>query len=83
MTRTRIFQDGGSVILQYNDQMTGDRITRTFYAPACGGYVRDDHHRQTCIGLAMSGPTLYIKNAADLLPTIRKHWKAARRAMTA
>lgn len=83
MKRARIFQDGGSVILQYDDHMTGDRITRTFYAPACGGYVRDGHHQQTCIGLAMRGPTLYIKNGADLLPTIRRHWKAARRTMAA
>jgi len=80
--RAQIRQDGSEVVLTYADPMTGEQIVRRFYAPANGGYVRDQSGRQVCQGLSHRGNTLVLTGGNSLISLIRREWQVARRAET-
>jgi len=80
--RAQIRQDGSEVVLTYADPMTGEQIVRRFYAPANGGYVRDQSGRQICQGLSHRGNTLVLTGGNSLISLIRREWQVARRAET-
>ncbi len=82
MTKATIKQLGDrTVSLSYDDEMTGERVTREFWVPRNDGtkYVREDN-TQVCDGLSSRGHTLSVQKAEDLLPLIRAEWKAAKAA---
>lgn len=78
LKRTKIYQSGNIVILEYISPMSGDACKREFYAR--GQYVYDaDTDNQVCYGLASRGDTLMISRS--LLSTIRAEWPQYRRSM--
>ena len=78
--RAQICQDGPDVVLTYADPMTGDTIVRRFWAPANGGWVRDQSGQQICQGLHYRGNTLFLTSGDSLISLIRREWQKARRA---
>ena len=70
-----------TVSLSYDDEMTGERVTREFWIPRNDGtkYVREGD-TQVCEGLSSRGNTLSVREASELLPLIRAEWKAAKAA---
>jgi len=83
--RAVIRQDANEVVLQYNDELTGERASRRFWVAENGGYVYEisssagAHRTQVCGCLSTRGYTLEAKDAADLLRVIRAEWRAAQR----
>jgi hypothetical protein len=83
--RAVIRQDANEVVLQYNDECTGERAERRFWVAENGGYVYEisssagAHRTQVCGCLSTRGYTLEAKDAADLLRVIRAEWRAAQR----
>lgn len=73
----------GDVVLSYDDFITGDRHTRTFFCPSGGGYVREEdsyrNNPQVCDGLSRRGPTLMASSDADLIRVIRREYRRMRR----
>jgi hypothetical protein len=69
----------GTVTLTYETEI-GDVVTREF--TEIGMYVyeynRNGNTRQVCVNLAQGGHTLYVGD--DLLDTIRREYRAMRRA---
>jgi hypothetical protein len=85
--RSAIRQDGAEVVLRCQDEMTGERIERRFWAPPGGGYVREVTAQrpgalgaQVTTGLGRMGGTLMVLTPDELLPLIRRHWQIGRRA---
>lgn len=74
-----------AVELAYDDELTGERITRRFHVRRAAGlaYVRDEGDRQVCSNLSDRGVTLYVHDEADLLPLIRREWRRAQGARRA
>ena len=85
MTRTMITKTADKeVTLTAIDPWTDEPMTRVFWIPACGGYVREgEHHtaddRQVCNGLERKGNTLRADNGDELLSIIRREWQVYRR----
>ena len=80
--RAVIRQDANEVVLQYNDECTGERASRRFWVAENGGYIYEitgAHRTQVCGCLSTRGYTLEAKDAADLLRVIRAEWRAAQR----
>jgi hypothetical protein len=84
--RAAIRQDGSEVVLRCNDDLTGERIERRFWAPPSGGYVREvtaqrpgTLGQQVCGGLSHRGNTLSVNSPDQLMALIRREWQAARR----
>jgi len=73
----------GWVTISYTEPATGERVTRTFRAPAGReGYVWENTHRcqqQVCEELAGTGTTL-IASAETLPAVIRREYRRMRRA---
>lgn len=69
------------VTISYDDCF-GDRVTRTFFCPASGGYIRESvrDYPQVCDQLAHSGSTLYAESGNDLIKIIRREYRSMRRA---
>lgn len=81
--KTKIWQDGNRVVVEYDDVFTGERRRREFMVPANGGYVREwisGGWRQVCDGLEALGDTLYLPEGASLIALIRHEYRAMRRA---
>lgn len=77
MPRTTIRQtDTHTVTLTYEDE-SGETVTREFWVPRNIGrkYVREGE-RQVCERLSRLGQTLYVFDAAEMLPLIRREWRA-------
>jgi hypothetical protein len=73
------------VTLRAVDPVTGEAVTRVFWVPSCGGYVREGERHlptdpQVCAGLSRRGSTLTATDGDDLLRVIRREWAAYRRA---
>jgi hypothetical protein len=73
------------VTLTALDPLSGEAVMRVFWAPRCGGYVREGAQHlptdpQVCVGLGRLGPTLTATDGDDLLRVIRREWAAYRRA---
>ncbi len=85
MTRTTIRRDDASnrATMTYQDDM-GRVVTREFFAPAEGGYVRENWNnpRQVCAMLAGGGATLVWnpKRDPELVDLIRRERAQAMRA---
>lgn len=77
----------GHVTLAFDDAYTGERITREFFCPTNGGYVREwDEKRlfpQVCHGLGRTGNTLVSPTLSHLAGIIRLEYRAMRRAEVA
>lgn len=76
--RTTITTDTqGYVTIAYDDD--GERVSRTFFAPVDGGYVREVDSRgqypQVCDKLYSRGSTLRATRAG-LADVIRREWRA-------
>lgn len=69
--------------LRYTDD-AGHVVDREFFAPAGGGYVRENwgNPRQVCEHLSGGGATLIWEPTRDaqLVDLIRREWSAGRRA---
>jgi hypothetical protein len=70
--------------LLYEDAATGDFVTRHFFAPADGGYVREwvnggRDARQVCDALGAGGATLYWSGRKPLIEMIRREFRLMRR----
>ena len=81
--RTKITTDDhGYVTISYDDFL-GERVTRTFFCPTNGGYVREQDSRgqypQVCDGLSRRGNTLDCASRAELPAMIRREYRAMRR----
>lgn len=77
--RTTIKQTAATeVTLNAEHPMTGEEITRVFWVPTNGGYVREGD-TQVCEGLSDRGYTLEATDGADLLAVIRAEWAKFRR----
>jgi hypothetical protein len=77
--------DTNEVTLNAVDPLTGEAVSRTYWVPRCGGYVREGALHlptdpQVCAGLGRRGNTLTATDGDDLLRTIRREWAAYRRA---
>lgn len=80
MTKTMIRKISDfTVALSYDDKFSGERVTREFWIPRCGGYVREGD-QQVCVGLDCRGNTLSADDGVALLLTIRYHYYAMRDA---
>lgn len=87
MAKTRFIADGNEVTIEYDDAMTGERVTRTFFAPYnVNGHpmyvrVRDTAQRfpQVCAGLSSTGSTL-MATPETLLAVIKREYRAMRAA---
>lgn len=85
MTRTTITKTADNeVTLTAIDPWADEPITRVFWIPTSGGYVREgDRHiaddRQVCNGLDRKGSTLMADDGDELLSIIRTEWKVCRR----
>lgn len=87
--RAKIRQiDTNYVQISYNDR-TDSRVTREFYVPVSGGYVREtalysngcereNHNAQVCVGLNPIGRALEA-HPDTLLDTIRAEYRRMRR----
>jgi hypothetical protein len=83
MARTQITTDDyGYVTISYDHYYTGDRVTRTFFCPPDGGYVREscDGYPQVCERLASMGNTLLAGSRETLPKLIRREYQAMRAA---
>ena len=85
MTRTTIKKTGThEVTLTAIDPMSGEQVTRVFWTPTGGGYVREGaqhtaNDRQVCASLSGRGNTLIASSGDDLLRTIRREWASYRK----
>ena len=82
--KTTIKSDSiGFVTVSYDDCISGDRVTRTFFCPTGGGYVREQDSRQqypqVCDRLSSRGSTLTCKSRDNLIDLIRHEYRAMRR----
>jgi hypothetical protein len=75
--KTKITHAQATVTIAYTN-IWGDRISRTFWIPAAGGYVRENS-QQVCRKLSTRGDTL-MSTRATLLADIRREYRAMRRA---
>jgi hypothetical protein len=84
--RTQIFADKAQpnyVTVIADDLITGERVTTQYFAPACGGYVRINDHRnypQVCDGLQSTGSTLSWGGGLPFANLIRREFRAGRAA---
>ena len=72
-----------TVVVEYDDVITGERRCREFMVPLRGGYVREwtgNDWRQVCDGLSTRGDTLYLNESGSLISLIRREYRAMRRA---
>ena len=69
--------DSSTVSISYDDYMTGERVTREFWIPISGGYIRESE-RQVCNGLSDRGYTLMANDQDDLLGAVRREYAAMR-----
>lgn len=72
------------VTLSAIDPATDEQVTRVFWIPMSGGYVREGaghsgSDRQVCDGLAFRGATLSADTVENLLKLIRSEWAAYRK----
>lgn len=85
MTKMRLTTlSTGAVSLEYDDEDTQERVTRTFCCPSSGGYVRELHRdewKQVCNLLAARGETLTCPSDSELPDLIRTEYKAMRRTV--
>lgn len=80
MTRTTIRATASNYVeLSFDHPMTGERVTREFHCPRNGGYVREGD-KQVCGELSSMGYTLRVDDETELLPLIRREWRAAQAA---
>lgn len=84
MTRMKMTDHSvSSCTIEYADAEDGGRWTRTFTAPAAGGYVREifgpmKDGRQACEGLMCAGVTLIWRPSMGYLSDlIRKEYRKA------
>jgi hypothetical protein len=81
--KTKIYETNqGTVVVSYDDTITGERLTREFMVPANGGYVREwvrGDWKQICDGLSNRGDTLHLNKSGNLLGVIRSEYRAMRR----
>lgn len=84
--RTTITSDAGypnRCTIRYEDE-AGQLVERDFFAPAEGGYVREDwrNPRQVCERLQGGGATLVWSPERDgtLASLVRREWRARRAA---
>jgi hypothetical protein len=75
--KTKITYSHDTVTIAYTN-IWGDRISRTFWVPATGGYVREGS-QQVCRKLSTRGDTL-MSTRATLLDDIRREYRAMRRS---
>jgi hypothetical protein len=82
MKTTITSDDQGYITISYDCAYTGERITRTFFCPINGGYVRESLHDypQVCEQLAHHGSTLTCSSRGHLIDVIRREYRAMRRA---
>ncbi len=79
--KTKIQLNGAcSVKLTAGDPYSGEEITREFFIPTKGGYVREYTSNiydtpQVCAGLSKYGNTLHCNDGQHLLETVRKEWR--------
>jgi predicted ATP-grasp superfamily ATP-dependent carboligase len=80
-TSFTINQDG-TFTIKYQEFLTGDRITRHFWAPSDGGYIREllPNLRQTCANLGVSGSTLQCDSRKHCYQVLRNAYTAMRKA---
>jgi hypothetical protein len=84
--KTTIIKTGrNTVALNGIDPVSGERVSRLFWVPTGGGYVREGalHNSsdpQVCAGLSRKGNCLFADDGDDLLRVIRREWRAYRRA---
>ena len=70
----------GCVTISYDNNIYGERITRTFYCPIDGGYVREtNNNKQVCEKLDNRGATLTADSRAGLIDVVRREYTAMRR----
>lgn len=76
--------DKGYVTINYDCQMTGDRVTQTYFCPENGGYVKisdpEGRYPKVCERLSSRGNTLMSPNRSALADVIRREYRAMRRA---
>lgn len=83
--KTTIKQTGDhEVTLTAIDPITDEPISRVFWTPTSGGYIREGANhtaddKQVCAALGGRGNTLTAGNIDDLLATIRREWHAYRK----
>ena len=76
--KTKFSQDGQNrVTLEYDDFLSGERVTREFFCNPNGGYVRENSG-QVCAGLASRGVTLTAPDRANLIDVIRREYRNMR-----
>lgn len=73
----------GYVTISYDDYLN-ERVTRTFFCPVNGGYVKEQdkqqQYPQVCERLSSRGNTLECSSRDKLLDLIRREYRAMRRA---
>jgi hypothetical protein len=80
--RAKITAERGIVTLEYDDFLEG-RVTREFFCPIDGGYVREivgSDAKQVCERLSRTGGTLTASSRTSLIDVIRREYKAMKRA---
>jgi hypothetical protein len=68
-------------VVSYTDPCDGCRITREFFAPSEGGYVRENdgqQYPQVCEELASMGNTLKWRPGHPLMDLIRREYRRMR-----
>ena len=75
--KTKITYSHATVKIVYTN-IWGDIVSRTFWVPAAGGYVREGSH-QVCRKLSTRGDTL-MSTRDSLLADIRREYRAMRRS---
>lgn len=82
--RAKFVVAGNEVTVTFDHPVTGDRTAWTFTAPQGGGYVQErtvyGEYRQTCLGLSMTGPTLWLDGGCRLVDLIRREFARFKRS---
>jgi len=82
--RTTITLCGNTVTLTYVDSNTDEQVTREFFVPNGGGYVREHdaagRYPQVCELLSSRGNTLQAGSPQALLELVRREWRRGREA---
>lgn len=82
MKTTITSDESGYVTISYDDKYDG-RVTRRFFCPTDGGYVRESDamhtYPQVCERLANTGSTLMCSSRDQLINLIRREYRAMRR----
>lgn len=65
-----------SATVEYDDAISGKRITLTIGAGMGGGYVRDNDGQQVCKGLGNRGDTLLWNGTTPMIDVLRREYRA-------